>query len=138
MAHEVGYASVSNRPLTAREFNLWWFALERYNLMQSEEGRTRLREQVGVRIAVSLDDADVTPIAPVAGGDALADTLPFTDLSAMLRILDPDDPRAEFLRSGGRLDAQGNPILSAAARGRAAAVQPRAGQQILSAEHIRP
>jgi hypothetical protein len=137
MAINVGYAAVSDRPLNAREFSYWWVGLERYNLVQTKEGREQLKQKVGARIAVRYDDNDTTPIDPLVGVDAVADVLPFTDASAMLRILDPDDPRAEFLRAGGRLDAQGNPVLSDAARGRASAVQPRAHTQILSAEHIR-
>ena len=120
MAFHAGYASVRSTPLDAWTFNRWWLALERFKLMQTEEGKKELRTGVGVQIALDLDEkalsgdygtAAMRVQPPKVGLDPATQSTPWTDPRQTLALLADDDPRAVFLRAGGRLDASGNPIL---------------------------
>lgn len=118
LAHFVGYGAVRDRPLSAHEFSIWWYNFERYHLTQSKEGREWLRTLVHAR-KLRVDGAGTnaeqrrveqlaanTPVDGVADAGAL-----FANPARLLAILPPDDPRAVYLRAGGRIDARGNPLL---------------------------
>lgn len=129
MAFTAGYASVRSQPLGARDFNRWWHALGRYReLEQGDEGRKRIAEAVRVQQALEADeqrlDGAFATTRDTTNDSATRTSAPriydpsderhnaslFTNPSALLAILPPDDPRAIYVRRGGRLDAQGNPL----------------------------
>lgn len=121
VAQAVGFHAVRTRPLNGYEFNLWWLAHTRFQMIQTEDGRKEMRTRVGVAftLATETGEPSVSHSAMVARysrvmRDAARDRTQWTTPAAVLALLPDDDPRAIFLRHGGRLDAQGNPVLTAA------------------------
>lgn len=116
-----GWHAVSARQMTARQFNEYWVSLERFNLMQSDDGKKKLKLRADIRQAVALDNATLSSgeygtammraNPPQVVPDPATTSIPWQDASTMLALLPDDDPRAIYLRAGGRLDASGNPIL---------------------------
>lgn len=110
-----GYAAVRrvDEPLDVYTFNLWWLDLQRYNLVQTKEGREQIRMGVQVRGLNAYerhpeDDPSVPKVATPDGARLDEDT--FTNPRKLLSMLPKDDPRAAFVRQGGRLDKDGNPL----------------------------
>lgn len=117
---QAGWHAVSQEPMTARQFNEYWVSLERYNLLQSKEGREQLQTRVAARFAIDLDKKALSgeygtdamqAIPPQVIADPATARTPWTDAHAMLALLPPDDPRSAFLRAGGRLNANGDPMV---------------------------
>lgn len=88
---------------------------EAYSAMDADGDRDEDEEYTGIGITrVTEYDPDGPQHALLDG--ARAGAAVFTNPQTLLALLSPDDPRAIFVRAGGRLDASGNPIPTASQR----------------------
>ena len=83
---------------------------------QSKEGRAAMRLRADARAL--MEDERLRARVPkgattakIVGDGTRLDGSVFTDKRQLLALIPADDPRAIYLRNGGRLDEQGNPLV---------------------------